>query len=86
MERAIFEIVKPAAIEASIKAAEQLKVLANEKRDAVELSLRQARYEAQRAFAQYNAVDPANRLVSSELERRWNSALQKEKVLEHAFT
>jgi len=85
VERAIFEIVKPAAIEASTKSAEQLKVLANEKRGAVELSLRQARYEAQRAFAQYNAVDPANRLVSSELERRWNSALQKEKELEHAF-
>jgi DNA invertase Pin-like site-specific DNA recombinase len=86
VERAVFEIVKPGAVEASIKAAEQLKVLANEKRDAVELSLRQARYESQRAFAQYNAVDPANRLVATELERRWNMALQKEKELEQTFT
>lgn len=28
--------------------------------------------EAQRAYEQYNEVDPRNRLVASELERRWN--------------
>jgi DNA invertase Pin-like site-specific DNA recombinase len=86
MEREVFEIVKPAAIEASIKASEQLKVFSNEKRDAVGLSLQQAQYEAQRACTQYNAVDPANRLVASELEKRWNTAMQRVEELEKEFS
>jgi hypothetical protein len=36
-----------------------------------------ARYTAQRAQKQYDTSDPDNRLVTSELERRWNQALQK---------
>jgi DNA invertase Pin-like site-specific DNA recombinase len=39
------------------------------------LALAQARYEAAHARRQYDAVDPANRLVAGELERRWNEAL-----------
>jgi hypothetical protein len=41
-----------------------------------ELALQQARYEAAHARRQYDAVDPANRLVAGELERRWNAALE----------
>lgn len=37
--------------------------------------LEAARYAADRAFRQYDAADPANRLVASELEARWNRAL-----------
>ena len=33
-------------------------------------------YEARLAEKQYSAVDPDNRLVASELERRWERALQ----------
>ena len=33
-------------------------------------------YEAQRAFEQYNQVDPANRLVAEVLEQRWNAKLE----------
>ena len=40
-----------------------------------ELALEQARYEATRARRQYDAVDPDNRLVAGELERRWNECL-----------
>ena len=39
------------------------------------MSLR-TRYEAAHARQQYDAVDPANRLVAGELERRWNKALE----------
>src|SRR6202030_4858143 len=41
----------------------------------LELSLQQAGYEAAHARGQYDAVDPATRLVAGELERRWNEAL-----------
>ena len=40
-----------------------------------ELALEQARYEAKHARQQYDAVDPDNRLVAGELERRWNDCL-----------
>ncbi|WP_287301181.1 hypothetical protein [Mesorhizobium sp.] len=48
---------------------------AGEKRRHVEFALEQARYEAGHARRQYDAVDPDNRLVAGELERRWNAAL-----------
>ena len=48
----------------------------------VELALEQARYEATRMRRQYDAVDPDNRLVASELERRWNTALVAVKAIE----
>src|SRR4030081_4015753 len=48
----------------------------------LELSLQQARYEAAHARRQYDAVDPANRLVAGELERRSNEALQAVAKLE----
>ena len=44
-------------------------------REAHGRDLEAARYAADRAFRQYEAVDPANRLVASELEARWNRAL-----------
>jgi len=40
------------------------------------MALQQARFSAAHARRQYDAVDPANRLVAGELERRWNEALQ----------
>src|SRR5208337_5423872 len=42
----------------------------------LELALEQARFEASRAARQYDAVDPDNRIVAAELERRWNERLQ----------
>ena len=44
-------------------------------RDALSRDLQAARYAADRAFRQYDAADPANRLVAGELEARWNRAL-----------
>lgn len=51
----------------------------------LELALEQARYEAARARRQYDAVDPDNRLVASELERRWNEQLAVVRKLEEEF-
>lgn len=39
--------------------------------------LEAARYGAERALRQYDAVDPHNRLVAAELEMRWNRALTR---------
>ena len=41
------------------------------------LELEAAQYEAERAYRQYNKIDPENRLVASQLESKWNECLQK---------
>jgi ferric-dicitrate binding protein FerR (iron transport regulator) len=56
-------------------AAEQASERRDQVRDALGRDLEAARYAADRAFRQYDAADPANRLVASELEARWNQAL-----------
>jgi DNA invertase Pin-like site-specific DNA recombinase len=45
--------------------------------EAIQLEIRASEYEAERARRQYDATDPDNRLVASELEARWNAALEK---------
>ncbi|RVP18958.1 recombinase family protein [Sinorhizobium meliloti] len=71
----VLQRLQPLGIEAAIKAIETSTVQAGEKRRHVELALEQARYDAAHARRQYDAVDPDNRLVAGELERRWNAAL-----------
>jgi hypothetical protein len=51
-------------------------------RQAVELELREARYEAERARRQYDAVEPEHRLVAATLERRLNAMLARVHELE----
>ena len=48
----------------------------------IELALEQARYEAARSHRQFDAVDPDNRLVAADLERRWNERLTEVARLE----
>src|SRR5258708_33436698 len=44
-----------------------------------------ARYEAERARRQYDAVDPDNRLVARSLERQWEEKLRDVEATEQAF-
>ena len=76
------EAIAPAGIEAAVQAAEASLLADQDKRRALELALQRARYEVQRARRQYDAVDPENRLVASELEARWNAALETAAGLE----
>ena len=52
-------------------------------RDALTRDLEAARYAADKAFRQYDATYPANRLVAAELELRWNRALERVAELEN---
>lgn len=71
----VLERLQPLGIEAALTAVKASNQQVNEKRQQVTLALEQARYEAAHAQRQYDAVDPDNRLVAGELERRWNVAL-----------
>jgi DNA invertase Pin-like site-specific DNA recombinase len=72
----VLRILKPLGIDAAVRAIETQTSETSAAQRQLELSLQQARYEAAHARRQYDAVDPANRLVAGELERRWNDALQ----------
>jgi DNA invertase Pin-like site-specific DNA recombinase len=72
----VLRVLRPLGVEAALKAIEAQSSQTTAAERQLELSLQQARYEAAHARRQYDAVDPANRLVASELERRWNEALQ----------
>jgi hypothetical protein len=73
--QSVLTAIQPAGIEAAIKLTECAQVEDDEKRKALALALERARYEEKRARRQFDAVEPENRLVASELETRWNSTL-----------
>ena len=78
--------LKPLGIDAAVKALEAQASEICAARRQLELALRQARYEAAHARRQYDSVDPANRLVAGELERRWNEALAAVHGIEREIT
>lgn len=70
-------VLEPAAIEATVLATEQEKSQQYEIISALKRKSEAAQNSARRADKQYDTTDPDNRLVASELERRWNEALQR---------
>lgn len=78
----LLQSVAPVGMEAAIEVIESLESASDGRIQQKALALEQAHYEVTRARRQYDAVDPANRLVAAELERRWNQALTKETQVE----
>ena len=65
--REVLRVLRPLGLEAAVKAIEAQTSETTAAERQLELSLQQARYEAAHARRQYDAVDPANRLVAGEL-------------------
>lgn len=82
ISKEVLRVVQPAAIEASVLAGEELDRQRDDILDALQRDLEAARYGAERAQRQFDASDPENRLVTAELERRWNLALQHVREIE----
>ncbi|MEQ8869132.1 MAG: recombinase family protein, partial [Roseovarius sp.] len=83
IEQALLQVVGPGAITAAETAARQAARQRDQVRDALCRDLEAAHYEANRAFRQYDASDPENRLVTAELETRWNRALTHVQEIEN---
>lgn len=77
IEEALLGVVEPGAIAAAVEAERTMASQRDQVQDAFLRDLEAARYAADRAFRQYDAADPENRLVTSELEARWNKALAR---------
>ena len=73
----ILVAVQPLAVEAALVAEREAMMQSDERRRALELERQQAEYEVKLAARRYQAVDPDNRLVASELEARWNAAIAR---------
>jgi DNA invertase Pin-like site-specific DNA recombinase len=78
----VLEVVQPVAVQAAVLASEEQSRLQDDAVETLRRDLEAARYAAQRAQRQYDAADPENRLVTGELERRWNEALRRVRELE----
>jgi len=77
VSREVLRVLQPAAIDAAVLAVTEQNRKNDDLLNALLLEVKAARYAADRARKQYDAVDPDNRLVAEELERRWNDALEK---------
>ncbi|MBK7583373.1 MAG: recombinase zinc beta ribbon domain-containing protein [Myxococcales bacterium] len=72
---AFLDVSAAAGIEAAALAGETLRLEIEATERSWHLQIEKAEYEAQRAERQYLAVEPENRTVARELERRWNERL-----------
>jgi DNA invertase Pin-like site-specific DNA recombinase len=77
VEREVLRVVEPAATEATFAALAAAAGQHEARRAALTLARQHAQYEVDRARRQYDAVEPENRLVAVELERRWNQTLEE---------
>jgi DNA invertase Pin-like site-specific DNA recombinase len=86
IEALVLRAVEPAALELSLRAAEQLE----QDRERVHAHWRQrlerADYEVSRARRQYDVVDPENRLVARELEWQWEQKLAQRQRLQEDYS
>jgi len=71
----LIKALEPAALEAGFTAVERIESENNENIKMARLELQNAEYQAERAFEQFDLVDPKNRLVAASLEQRLNARL-----------
>jgi hypothetical protein len=81
----VLAALEPAALELSLQAAEDTETERARLHRHWKQRLERARYDAERAARQYQAVEPENRLVARELESRWEQALIKQRQTEEDY-
>jgi len=83
--RQVLSAMQPASLELSLKAVECVEADQQRLETHHRQNVERATYEAELARRRYEEVDPSNRLVAAELERRWESSLQSQRKAEEAF-
>jgi len=81
----ILEMLNPLAIKTAIKVQEELKKREIETDSFHQQQIERAGYEAEIARKRYMLVDPANRLVATELESEWNSKIRELEKLKDEY-
>lgn len=80
------KVVSPASLNVHLQAIEQIRQQQDAALKPLELQLERAQYESDRAFRQFDAVEPENRLVARTLERQWNESLKRVEELKACIT
>jgi DNA invertase Pin-like site-specific DNA recombinase len=83
--QAFFQALSPVELDVYEQALKTQAETAQLTHQAQEQQLERLRYQAALAQRQYNQVDPDNRLVAAELEKRWEAALVALKQAEETF-
>src|SRR5665213_2542850 len=78
----MFSVLEPASLTATAKALAEADVAHADRTAVFELAVERARFEAERARRQFDAVEPENRLVARTLERALEQALVTERRAE----
>ncbi|MGA9243099.1 MAG: recombinase family protein [Silvibacterium sp.] len=86
LNKELLQVISPLGVDASLRALEELSAGDAAQRIALFSKLEQLEYEARKAFEQYDSVDARNRLVASELERRWNEKLEEIGTTKHRIS
>jgi DNA invertase Pin-like site-specific DNA recombinase len=79
--RLVLQALEPAALEISLKVAEELEAERSKHHAHWAKRRERAAFEVERAYRQYNAVEPENRLVARTLEKQWEQALAAQEAL-----
>lgn len=77
--------MEPASLELSLSACQRIESERVALDRSWQLRLERAEHDAQRAFRQYDAVEPENRLVARTLERQWEAALRSVRNLQEEY-
>jgi hypothetical protein len=77
--------MEPASLELSLAATEHIEAERAELDRHWKLRLQRTQQEVDRAFRQYNAVEPENRLVARTLERHWEQSLHTQRELQEEY-
>ena len=85
VSQAFLTALAPAELDALSRAHKAQQQMDTSLRKSAQLQLERKRYAAALAERQFNRVDPDNRLVADELERRWEAALKELREAEHAL-
>jgi hypothetical protein len=82
---AFFEALSPVELDLYSEAIAARKKVREEAKHARHQQLERLRYQASLARRRFERVDPDNRLVAAELERRWEEALRELKEAEESY-
>jgi hypothetical protein len=81
----VLAALEPTSLELSLAAAEDVQRERARLHQNWQQQVESAHYQAERARRQYDVVEPENRLVVRELERRWEEALKEQRRVEEEY-
>jgi DNA invertase Pin-like site-specific DNA recombinase len=81
----VLRALEPAALELSLRAAEDVEQDRARLDKQWQQRLQRAHYDVDLAQRRYQVVDPANRMVAASLEKQWEEALQNERQLQEEY-